>query len=252
MLTTHIIRFKRHSPSFVLLLCFTLIFTVGCHTHAWENARAKDTSQAYYDFIKRHPDSPYKSEALSRMEDLAWDDAHTKESAWKYKQFILQYPSSKHLPEALERLRIAEFKAVMKLDATAKSRQEFIAKYPESEESVEVKKALARMAIVDLEYPPFISATGAEPTWHFRIIFHERNGIAAQINCKSITGQNSKQRWSHPSPISGNILLNPNGKNSYSSWVRGESLRGSNTSVSFDIRDSNGHYSSVTTQFILK
>jgi hypothetical protein len=247
------------SPTLSFLLTAALLplvlVLVGCHSTAWEQARSTNSAKGYESFLKRYPESVHKAEAQQRLEDISWEQARSNESTWKYQQFLKQFPTSRHAEEAQTRLRVFEFESVLKSHASAKSKQEFIAKYAGTEEAAKVSKDLEGMAIVDLEYPKSITQTGGSsgnPVWNFCIVFHERNGVAARINCTSLGGRNLQQTWWHPSPIKGNIHLPAKGTRSYCSWVSGGSLRGSSTSVSFSIVDENGHSSSAWASFILE
>jgi len=164
---------------------------------SWEQARSSDTTKEYESFLKRYPESLHKAEAQQRLEDISWGQARSKESTWKYQQFLARFPTSRHAEEAQTRLRLVEFESVSRSHASAKSKQEFIAKYRGTEEAARVSKDLEGMAIVDMEYPKSITPTGSSsnPTWEFRIVFHERNGVAARINCTSLGGSNWKERW---------------------------------------------------------
>lgn len=167
----------------------------------------------------------------------------------------LRHHNGRSVPPTRKEISGANQRWCWESHASAKSKQEFIAKYAGTEEAAKVSKDLEGMAIVDLEYPKSITQTGGSsgnPVWNFCIVFHERNGVAARINCTSLGGRNLQQTWWHPSPIKGNIHLPAKGTRSYCSWVSGGSLRGSSTSVSFSIVDENGHSSSAWASFILE
>jgi len=245
-------RGSRLLQAVVTICCAVLL--AGCHNLAWQRARSADSINAYEAFLKRYPESPHRTDARERLEQTSWAEARSDESVLRYERFLKAFPASEHAQEARMRLRQAEFQSVSRHRTSAKSKQDFIAKYPGTEEAVAVSKDLQTMAIVDLECPSTITASGSagNPTWRFKIVFHERNGVPARINCTSIRGKNWKQTWWHPSPIRGNIRILAKGTRSYSSWLRGASLRGSSTSVSFNIEDDNGHSSSATVEFTLQ
>ncbi len=236
----------------VAISCAVLI--AGCHSLAWGRARSANSINAYEAFLKRYPESHHRTVARERLEQVSWEEARSNEAVWRYQHFLQEFPASEHAQEAKIRLRQVEFQSASRPTASAKSKQDFIAKYPGTEEAAAVSKDLQTMAIVDLEYPSTITASGSgsDATWHFKIVFHERNGVPARIYCGSISGRNSTQLWWHPSPLRGDMRIPAKGTRSYSSWVRGASLRGSSTSVLFWIEDDNGHSSSETAEFTLQ
>ena len=202
----------------------------------------------------------------ARWEQKSWEVAQSADSIDAYESFLNTYSKSKHAEEARARLFLLEFKSASRSNAQPVDKQEFIAKYPGTSEATAVSKDLETMAIVDMEYPDAIEPTGSSsnPTWSFRIVFHERNGVAARINYDSMGGFNSRVRWWDRPDVKGEnwwdrplvegdiIHLPAKGTHSYSSWVRGERLRGSHAYVSFQIRDKNGHSYSKIANFKLK
>lgn len=184
--------------------------------------------------------------------------AQSADSIRAYESFLNTYSKSKHAEEARARLLLLEFKSVSRSNAWPEHKQEFIAKYPGTPEATAVSKDLETMAIVDMEYPDAIEPTGSSsnPTWSYRIVFHERNGVAASINYHSIRGFNSREKWwekwDRPL-VKGDIIHLPaKGTRSYNSDVSGERLRGSYVDVTFFIKDKNDHSYSRTANFKLK
>lgn len=251
------------------LLCVGMLFIfalpVGCQRMAYEQTRSTNSIEAYEAFLKRYPESPYKAEAQTRLEEISWLQARSKESTLQYKifleNFLKKFPMSKHAEEARTRLRVLEFQAVSRADSSAKSKQEFITRYSGTEEAAAISKDLRTMAIVDLEYPASVEATygptwfprtSVKEFWHYRIIFHERNGIPARIkNTALIVTDSVGRRWRDPTPSEDVIYLPAMETRSYSSWVRGSLERGS-LSITFKIEDDNGHSSIVTAIFTLE
>jgi SPOR domain len=90
-----------------------LVIAAGCSREQqdWRSAEAADTSEAYDQFIQRHPDSELVTEARTRVaqlgEDRDWHEAGTVDTADAYRQFLTQHPNGKWAQEA--RIRIESF-----------------------------------------------------------------------------------------------------------------------------------------------
>jgi hypothetical protein len=192
--------------------------------------------------------------ALVGCETTAWHRAQSKNSTWEYKRFVKNYPDSPHASEATTRIRELEYSSALRSATSPRSdydtKQAFLRKYPDSEQAAAIRADLATTARVTVECPSTVSSSGTSenPTWHFTIRLRESNGIGAKMTCTSIRSYS----WYHPNPPKGNATLRPNGTASYSSWLRGKTLRGSSVSVSFRIEDENGHTFSKTAGFQLK
>ena len=103
---------KSHIGFFVLLS--TVVFTiVGC-SHVgedWKAAQTADTTEAYQDFLRQHPDSEYGVAAQERVRQLAedrdWQQASKADTLDAYQQFVAVHADGKWAQEA--RVRIENF-----------------------------------------------------------------------------------------------------------------------------------------------
>ncbi|MCO6479001.1 MAG: hypothetical protein J5I94_20370 [Phaeodactylibacter sp.] len=73
--------------------------------YAWKRARAMDTAEAYYAFLKKHPLSKYAREARERADELdeatAWKNAEKEKDVNSYYHYLLaSSPEKKRLEEA--------------------------------------------------------------------------------------------------------------------------------------------------------
>jgi cell division septation protein DedD len=96
----------------VLLTAVTLGIT-GC-SHVgddWKAAQAADTTEAYQDFLRQHPDSEFGVPAQERIKQLAedrdWQQASKTDTLDAYQQFVATHADGKWAQEA--RVRIENF-----------------------------------------------------------------------------------------------------------------------------------------------
>jgi cell division septation protein DedD len=104
------------SKSHIVLLAMLTAVTfgvVGC-SHVgddWKAAQAADTTEAYQDFLRQHPDSEYGVPAQERIKQLAedrdWQQASKTDTLDAYQQFVATHADGKWAQEA--RVRIENF-----------------------------------------------------------------------------------------------------------------------------------------------
>ena len=103
---------KSHIGSMVLLALVT--FAVAGCSHVgedWKAAQAADTTEAYQDFLRQHPDSEFGVAAQERVRQLAedrdWQQASKADTLDAYQQFVAAHADGKWAQEA--RVRIENF-----------------------------------------------------------------------------------------------------------------------------------------------
>ena len=103
---------KSHIGSIVLLTLFTLAIA-GCSRvkEDWQAAQTADTTEAYQDFLRQHPDSEFGVAAQERVRQLAedrdWQQAAKADTLDAYQQFVAAHADGKWAQEA--RVRIENF-----------------------------------------------------------------------------------------------------------------------------------------------
>lgn len=98
---------------------------------AFEQARQKNTVQAYESFINHYPDAIQYSEAMELRDEVAYVDALRTNSPEAYKQYAESYPASRRLNEARERYEQLIFKEKTTSGTIADYRS-FLDEFPES------------------------------------------------------------------------------------------------------------------------
>jgi cell division protein FtsN len=104
---------RKSQIALVVLLTAVLFTIVGC-SHVgedWKAAQTADTTEAYQDFLRQHPDSEYGVAAQERVRQLAedrdWQQASKADTLDAYQQFVAVHADGKWAQEA--RVRIENF-----------------------------------------------------------------------------------------------------------------------------------------------
>ena len=103
---------KSHIGLIVLLTAVTFAIA-GCSRVAedWKAAQTADTTEAYQDFLRQHPDSEHGVAAQERVRQLAedrdWQQASKMDTLDAYQQFVAVHADGKWAQEA--RVRIENF-----------------------------------------------------------------------------------------------------------------------------------------------
>jgi cell division septation protein DedD len=90
------------------LLAAVLAFVVaGCSGDAdFDNAARSNTTVAWDDYLRAHPDSAHAHEARERLAALVeageWERAHAADTADAYKRYLRGYPQGAHANDALD------------------------------------------------------------------------------------------------------------------------------------------------------
>ena len=103
---------KSHIGSIVLLMMVTFAMAGCSHVgEDWKAAQAADTTEAYQDFLRQHPDSEFGVAAQERVRQLAedrdWQQASKADTLDAYQQFVAAHADGKWAQEA--RVRIENF-----------------------------------------------------------------------------------------------------------------------------------------------
>ena len=97
----------------IVMLTAVTIVMAGCSRvgEDWKAAQAADTTEAYQDFLRQHPDSEFGVPAQERVKQLAedrdWQAASKADTLDAYQQFVATHADGKWAQEA--RVRIENF-----------------------------------------------------------------------------------------------------------------------------------------------
>lgn len=67
---------------------------------AWEQARGSNDEEHLRDFIRNHSTSEYLDEARTILDDIVWNKALARNSKDAYEQYIKEFPDGKHIGDA--------------------------------------------------------------------------------------------------------------------------------------------------------
>lgn len=90
-------------------LCLALLVAGCSHVGSdWKAAQQADTTEAYQEFLRLHPDTEFTAKAQERLKDLAeqkdWELAVNGGTADAYQQFLVAHADGKNAAEARTRM----------------------------------------------------------------------------------------------------------------------------------------------------
>ena len=104
---------RKSQIGLIAVLAAVTIVMAGCSRvgEDWKAAQAADTTEAYQDFLRQHPDSEFGVPAQERVKQLAedrdWQQASKADTLDAYQQFVATHADGKWAQEA--RVRIENF-----------------------------------------------------------------------------------------------------------------------------------------------
>ena len=104
---------RKSQIGMIVLLAAVTVALAGCSRvgEDWKAAQAADTTEAYQDFLRQHPDSEFGVPAQERIKQLAedrdWQAASKADTLDAYQQFVAAHADGKWAQEA--RVRIENF-----------------------------------------------------------------------------------------------------------------------------------------------
>ena len=104
---------RKSQIGLIVLLTAVSFVIAGCSRVAgdWKAAQTADTTEAYQDFLRQHPDSEFGVAAQERVRQLAedrdWQQASKTDTLDAYQQFVAVHADGKWAQEA--RVRIENF-----------------------------------------------------------------------------------------------------------------------------------------------
>lgn len=123
------------------ILTLVMIFTLlGCATTRkdWEKTQSLNTMDAYHEFLKKHPESPFTEEAT---EEIAWKTAQRTDTSESFRNFLSAHPMGKYEKEARGQLDIKDWEAAKKQD-TPQSYRLYLDHHPKGRFDQEAKEAI--------------------------------------------------------------------------------------------------------------
>ena len=116
---------RRSHIGLVVLLTAAVMVVAGCSRvgEDWKAAQSADTTEAYQDFLRQHPDSEFGVPAQERVKQLAedrdWQLAAKADTLDAYQQFVAAHADGKWAQEARVRVENFQLNAGGKGPATA-------------------------------------------------------------------------------------------------------------------------------------
>lgn len=132
------------------ILVIILLTTVGLSllwsgcTNRWTEAQQLNTIEAYEQFLRDVPDSRYRTEAKSRIENLTWQQTQQANTIEAYNRFLQAYPQSLKREDALRRREDLDWKHTTEVNSLDAYKL-FLQKYPKGPHASEASTAKARI-----------------------------------------------------------------------------------------------------------
>lgn len=83
----------------------------------WSNAVVSDTRDAIEQYIKQHPDSPHKGEALNKLDSMDFVIAQKSKSIESYQKYLEEHPDGKYADQAKNEIDGLKMKQVQPEEA---------------------------------------------------------------------------------------------------------------------------------------
>ena len=137
---------KPKIPIVIVSAIGILLLLSGCATTKgdWQKASRLNTIEAYIEFLSKHPQSEFTSQARVKIERLEWNQAERQDTIEAYQRFLAKYPKSELTFQAKERILELEWENAKKL-STIESYQKFLDNYPGSKFSSQAKETVEKL-----------------------------------------------------------------------------------------------------------
>lgn len=140
---------KRRTPVILMIIGVVVILGLtGCVSvrGQWQQAKRKDTVQAYRAFVRKYPNSPYTEKARQRLESISWSQAKSTHTRYGYRRFLREFPRGEYRKDALLAIETMDLAAAKKKN-TKKAYSDFLKHHPHG-----ALKQKARHLIEELDW----------------------------------------------------------------------------------------------------
>ena len=107
----------------------------------YDDAREKDTPDAYQQFLRAHPAEHGSAEAHSRLAQLRFNEARQAHTVLGYKRYLEDFPDSDEAPDALKLLEALRF-AAAQTQSTVSGWRDFLRDHPDGAHAAQARAAL--------------------------------------------------------------------------------------------------------------
>lgn len=135
-----------------LFIATALLIACSSADSDWKKADAANTTAAYADFLKQHPNDGHAPQAHERLQKIAdeqaWSDAQKTNTLESYQQYLQKEPGGSHVPEANTQVtalgRAAAWKTAQAAN-TESALQDFLQKYDQGPEADQARAQLQKL-----------------------------------------------------------------------------------------------------------
>ena len=135
-----------------LFVATALLVACSSAESDWKTADAANTTAAYEDFLKQHPNDAHAQQAHDRLQKIedeqAWADAQKSNSLDGYQQYLQKEPNGMHVLDAHTQVTALERAAAWKTALAANTEstlQDFLQKYSQGPEADQARTQLQKL-----------------------------------------------------------------------------------------------------------
>jgi outer membrane protein assembly factor BamD (BamD/ComL family) len=95
----------------LILLCFFFFFSCSNEKKDWKNAEAKNTIEAYNEFLSEHPEGSFADKArfkILKIQKSYFEEAESKNTIQAYEDFLKQFPKGSFADKARSKIQEIE------------------------------------------------------------------------------------------------------------------------------------------------
>jgi outer membrane protein assembly factor BamD (BamD/ComL family) len=122
---------KRVPVIFTAIAVILILGLSGCASvrGQWQQAKRKDTIQAYRAFIHKYPNSPFTEKAREKLESISWSQARSANTRQGYHRFLKEFPNGGHHRDARLAIETIDL-AIASKKNTKKAYLDFLKNHP--------------------------------------------------------------------------------------------------------------------------
>lgn len=138
-------------PSILFYFLLTGVFILsGCANEEsdWKAAKSANTIEAYEEYQKKYPETPYNDSVVVFLEQLYFAKAEKGGTTDLFKDFIRRFPKSENVKTAQQHITGLELEQAKKTN-TVEAYKDFIKKWQGTEQSKEASRLMMELAYAE-------------------------------------------------------------------------------------------------------
>lgn len=79
----------------------------------WTNTLVNNSKNAFEEYLDKHPDTPYKSLIIHKIDSIDWEQTKTKNTIEAFQDYLAEHPNGEHVDEADTNIKELKTKTVL-------------------------------------------------------------------------------------------------------------------------------------------